>query len=191
MYIKKWGPYTVPALGSLESSVGLGVPDTIVSVGFQNLGMAKKFCVSQAFVMNATQAYLQFVNSSGTSTDCYVHALVDEDNSYERVSWGPYTCPAFTSQWPSSNFTIPAGNSIVSIGFQNLGSAERFYATQAFVVNDTEAFVQVTNYSGSSTQWYGWAVVKRGTAVAGGTEPLKGADPEMVTLPYEGAGPAD
>lgn len=106
---------------------------------------------------------------------------------YQLVSFGPYTCPAFSTQYPTSNFSVGYGT-ILSIGFQNIGLAQSFWANQAFVANTTQAFVQVTNTSGTGTQWYAWAVVDTGTSSVD-AEQLKRPDPELETRPIEGARP--
>jgi hypothetical protein len=192
MQIVTWGPNTCPDLSSLSGTYTIPFPGTVVSMGFQNLGLATKFCAAQAFVMNARQVFLEVTNTSATSTDYTVYAVVDVESTgsqYQCVRWGPYTCPAFSSCYPTSNFVNPLKGAIVSVGFQNLGLATDFYATQAFVVSDTEAFVQVANYSASSTQWYAWAVVHVQPGMAVDAEPLKGADPEMETVLHEGTSP--
>jgi hypothetical protein len=101
---------------------------------------------------------------------------------YQRISWGPFTCPAFQTQYPSSPFGVDNVN-ILSVGFQNLGLAQQFYASQAFVASNTTMFVQVVNTSGSSTQWYAWAVCDTGPSSNVDAEMLKAPEPEMETHP--------
>lgn len=50
---------------------------TILSVGFQNSGLATDFYISQMFPQSATVAYLQVVNTSLTSTNWWPIIVVD------------------------------------------------------------------------------------------------------------------
>lgn len=82
--------------------------------------------------------------------------------AYQNVSWGPFTCPANTSQYPSNWFTV-SGGTIVSVGFQNQGLVTSFYASQVFATNATACNVQVVNTGSAPVQWSAWAVVDTGS----------------------------
>jgi len=74
---------------------------------------------------------------------------------YQFISYGPYSCPAASSQYATVTGTAGA---ILSVGFQNIGYAELLRPTQMFVGSATFAFVQVLNTSLTGTDWYVWIV---------------------------------
>lgn len=99
--------------------------------------------------------------------------------SFGDPSGGPFSCPAQSSQFPATPFTVTSGT-IVSVGFQNIGFAQLLRASQMFVLSPTTAFVQVVNTSFSSTEWVAWVVVDTGASFE---VELKTSTPEMHTEP--------
>jgi hypothetical protein len=69
------------------------------------------------------------------------------------------SCPGGSTQWA----TITSSYPIVSVGFQNYGNAQNFYASQMFVQSESQAYVQVINNSFTSTKWVIWLVVDSGS----------------------------
>ncbi len=90
----------------------------------------------------------------------------------------PYSCPAFTTQWPQTPYTI-SGGTIVSIGFQNEGGAQEFWVSQMFVVNQTQAYLQVVNQSPSSTSYNVVIVVDIGDSATD----ITASKPDMDSAP--------
>lgn len=67
--------FTCPA--GYSQMVSYNFPSgTVVSVGFQNMGNATSFWISQMFPLSSSQAYWQVVNSSGSGTDWYPYVVL-------------------------------------------------------------------------------------------------------------------
>ena len=76
--------YSCPGSSSQTISYYYGGMGTIISVGFQNVGNAQSFWVSQMFVDSAAGAYWQVLNNAFTSTEWYpVIVLYIEDGGPE------------------------------------------------------------------------------------------------------------
>lgn len=82
--------------------------------------------------------------------------------SYQNVTWGPFTCPPSSTQYPTNWFTV-SGGTIISVGFQNMGLTSQLSASQVFTPNPTACSVQVCNTSSAEVSWSAWAVVDNGT----------------------------
>lgn len=67
-----------------------------------------------------------------------------------------FTCPAGYTQMVSYSFS---GSTVVSVGFQNMGNATSFWASQMFPQSSSQAYWQVVNTSGSGTDWYPYVVL--------------------------------
>ena len=72
----------------------------------------------------------------------------------EIVKSSEFDCPGAHSQWVT--FTV-YGGTLASVGFQNSGNAQNFWASQIFPISSNQAYVQVCNSSLTGTGW--WAVM--------------------------------
>jgi hypothetical protein len=70
--------YTCHGLYTQRVWFGTG-KGTLVSIGFQNIGFAENFSVSQMFVGSQTEAFVQVINTSLTDTHWLAVAVVATD----------------------------------------------------------------------------------------------------------------
>ncbi|HEU4884432.1 MAG TPA: hypothetical protein VFT45_19400 [Longimicrobium sp.] len=82
---------------------------------------------------------------------------------FQVIQLSQYSCPGLTSQWVRAS--APSGT-IVSVGFQNSGNAQNFWASQMFPLNAQQGYWQVNNTSLTSTEWWPYVVVFQDSGAA-------------------------
>jgi len=70
--------------------------------------------------------------------------------TYRVVFADTQSCKVATSK--QSTYTIN-GATILSVGFQNLGNAQSFYASQIFPISANQAYIQVVNNGLTNTDF--------------------------------------
>jgi len=148
--------FAVPGTQSIQFQPGEG---TVVSVGFQNIGMATDIYATQIFVVDADTVYVQVANVALTSTDWCIWCVVDTSSApsdYSINTSEKFTCPAHGSVY--QNYLIDQGP-MASVGVQNIDNAIQLAMTQMFVNNPNSAYIQVTNNAFTSTDYLVWSVV--------------------------------
>lgn len=75
---------------------------------------------------------------------------------FSIVQLDKYTVPSNYSE--SVSISLGSGT-IVSVGFQNMGNQQYFWASQMFVQSPTQAYWEVVNTEGSSVDWYPTLVI--------------------------------
>jgi hypothetical protein len=93
---------------------------------------------------------------------------------FQVIQLSQYSCPALNSQWVRAS--APSGT-IVSVGFQNEGNAQNFWASQMFPLNAQQGYWQVNNTSLTSTGWWPYVVIFQD----GGTAALTADDVKAET----------
>lgn len=150
--------FAVPGTQSIQFQPGEG---TIVSVGFQNIGMATDIYATQIFVIDANNVYVQVANAALTPTDWCIWCVVDTaspSGDYSINTSEKFTCPAKSSIYQDYEPGVGSG-SIASVGIQNIDNAIQIAMTQMFVNNSNSTYTQVTNNAFTSTDYFIWTVV--------------------------------